>query len=802
MKAPLSWLKDHIDIELPPIEIAKILTMAGLEVDAIEQIELGFTHIVVGQVTATEPHPNADKLRIATVFDGTETHQVVCGAPNCRPGILSAFAKIGATLPDEEEGKTFKVKKSKIRGVESSGMLCSEKELKISDDHIGIIEFGPDMAVGTDLASYYSDAIFEVSLTPNLGHCANIIGIARELHAATELGLHPVRIHIQEEPHTSIQKETQVEVRDSELCPRYTCRLIKDVTIAPSPQWMQNRLLACGVRPINNVVDITNYVLLEMGYPLHAFDFDRLEGHQIIVRKASEKEPFTTLDGKEQVLSDEDLLICDAVKPVALAGIMGGENSEVSSTTKNILLESAYFNPTVIRRSSKRLGLMTEASKRFERGCDPNLAPIALDRAAMLMHELAGGKIVQGMIDKKEASFPAKQIDCRAERINTILGTKLAIGEIENIFQRLGFEFRWNGQDTFTVVVPTYRTDIDAEIDLIEEVARIYGYDNLNIVLPPFHSSQLPHSPVFLFERKIRSRMLSEGLQEFLTCDLVGPSILEVIDASVTDHEALVKVLNPTSIEQSCLRTSLLPGLLQVVKHNIDHQNQDISGFEIGRVHFKEGKTFREETALGIILTGKVHPNHWEDKPADTDFYDLKGIVDNMLQELGITKVTYKPNHFSFFHDGRQASILSNHLELGSIGEIHPAVLRKLGITQRIYFAEFNLSELHKLKSDARQMQPIAIYPCSERDWTFTIKENKAISVIFSHIHAIDSRLLEECQLLDIYRSPKIGEGLKNVTLRFIYRDTKKTIAQETVDQEHARITDRVRSLMSSSIET
>lgn len=797
MKAPLSWLKEHVNITLPPIEIAKILTMAGLEVDAIDQKELGFTHVVVGKVTATEPHPNADKLCIATVFDGTESHQVVCGAPNCRPGILTAFAKIGAVLPDEGE-KTFKVKKSKIRGVESNGMLCSEKELKISDVHEGIIEFGSDMIEGTDLADYYSDAIFEISLTPNLGHCANIIGIARELHALTETPLYKKEIVVKEENGTDISKDTNVEVKNSILCPRYTCRLIKDVTIAPSPQWMQNRLIACGVRPINNIVDITNYVLLEMGQPLHAFDFDLLEGKKIVVRKATDKEQFTTLDGKLHTLSEEDLLICDGSKPVALAGVMGGQNSEVNNTTKNILLESAYFNPTTIRRTSKRLGIVTEASKRFERGCDPNLAPIALDLAAMLMHELAGGKIVKGVIDKKEASFPAKKIQCRAERINKILGTKLAISEMENIFQRLGFEFRWDGQEAFTVVVPTYRGDINAEIDLIEEVARIYGYGNLNITPSPFNASQLPHSPVFLFERKIRSRMLSEGLQEFLTCDLIGPSILEVVDGVRANDESMVKVLNPTSIEQSCLRTSLLPGLLQVIKYNIDHQNPDISGFEIGRVHFKDGKTFREETALGVILTGKVHPNHWEDKPAEIDFYDLKGILDNMLNELGIVNVSYKPTHFPFFHNGRQASIFHNQVELGSIGEIHPSILRKLDITQRIYFAEFNLSELHKIKHDERQMQPIAIYPSSERDWTFTIKEHKAISSIFTHIHAVDSKLLEECQLLDIYRSPKIGDGMKNVTLRFIYRDKKKTIAQETVDQEHARITDRVRSLMSS----
>jgi len=798
MKVPLSWLKDYVDITLPPIEIAKMLTMAGLEVDAIDTIDLGFTHVVVGEVIETEPHPNADKLCLAKVNDGTDIHHVVCGAPNCRPGIKTALAKVGALLPDEGE-KPFKVKKSKIRGCESLGMLCSWKELKISDDNEGIIEFGEGVEIGANVAEIFQDSVFEISLTPNLGHCANLIGVARELHASTEEPLHLPNVKVKENDNEKIEGQVVVQVKDATLCPRYACRLIKNVKIEPSPQWMQNRLISSGIRPVNNIVDITNYVLLEMGHPLHAFDYDQLDGNEIIVRSASEGEKFVTLDEKERSLPKDALLICDGKKPVAIAGIMGGQNSEVSIETKNILLESAYFAPSSIRRTSKKLGLMTDASRRFERGSDPNMVEIALNRASMLMHEIASGEIVKGIIDIKESEFEEKIVDCRVSRANKILGTQLSVGEVESIFQRLGFSFTWDSEDTFNVTIPTYRVDISQEVDLIEEIARLFGFDNLHKPISAFHNSKMPHSEVFLFEREIRARMVSEGLQEFMTCDLIGPSLLEIVHGSLMDKESLVEVLNPTSIEQSCLRTSLLPGILQVVQYNCDRQNSDIAGFEIGRIHFKKGvDKYHEETVVGLVMTGKVDPHNWGEKSREVDFYDIKGVIENMLEEYGINDCIYKNNKLSFFHTGRQASVYVGSLELGTLGEIHPAITRRLGMSQRIFFAEFNLEDIFKCRCDSHQMKPIPVYPSSERDWTMTMREKTPMSDVFSIINSIDSRLLEECQVRDIYRSEKLGDGLKNVTLRFVYRDKKKTVSQEVVDREHARITDKTRSLITS----
>lgn len=790
MKIPLSWLKQYIDIELIPGQIAKILTNAGLEVDAIEKITSGFDQIVVVRVVAVQKHPDADKLCLAEVTDGQKIYHVVCGASNCRTGIKTAFAAVGATLVDEE-GKQFKIKKSKIRGVESYGMLCSPRELGISSEDDGIIEFAEHIKEGMDVAELYGDTLFEISLTPNLGHCQSLIGVARELSAATGLSVKFPQIHVQETG-GPIEKEVTLKILNQEACPRYVCRLIKGVTIAPSPDWLKAPLEACGIRSVNNVVDVTNYVLLEMGHPLHAFDVNHLEGKGIVVRNAKAGEHFVTLDDKDRLLEEGDLLICDKAKPVALAGIMGGLNSEVSEATKDILIESAYFAPNVIRKTSKRLGMFTDASKRFERGTDPNILVRSVDRAAMLIQEVAGGHVSQGIIEASAKEFPEKHIKCRLSRINGLLGTHLSVSEVETIFKRLELHFHWNGKDEFTLKIPTYRNDLHEEIDLIEEVARIYGYDNIKKATTHYTSTLLPHAPIFLFERQVRSRLISEGLQEFLTCDLIGPSLLKMIQGEKTAEDYFVKVLNPTSVEQSILRASLLPGLLQVIKYNWDHQNHDIAGFEVGRIHFKEGEQYKEQSIAGIMLSGKQRPGHWDVKARESDFFDLKGIVENLLDELQIKNISFQEGDASSFHPSRQASIYAGQLKVGMLGEVHPAIVRRLDVPQRLLFAEINLHDLFQLREMKQSIQDLPLYPGSERDWTITLREEEPIANVFDAIKSANSPLLENVSLLDIYRSDKIGKGLKNVTFRFFYRDHAKTISQEIVDIEHGHIITKV----------
>lgn len=799
MKVLLSWLKEYLALSQSPAEIAKILTMLGLEVEAIEMMPLSFEKVVVGKVLTVEKHPNADSLSVVTVSDGNQTVQVVCGATNCRPGLKTAFAPIGAKL-FEEPGKEFIIKKAKIRGIESFGMLCSGKELKLSDEDEGILEFNEEFREGTSLVDICSEAVFEVAITPNLGHCASILGIVRELSAAIRHPFHLPKIAFVEDPKHSIHDVAKVVVDDKVNCPRYACRVIQGLQVGPSPNWLQKRLEACGIRSINNVVDVTNYVLLEMGHPLHAFDYDLIEGHEIIVRKAKEGEKLITLDGKERHLNPENLVICDRTKPVAIAGIMGGNDTEVTAHTKNIILESACFHPKSIRRTSKKFGLQSEASRRFERGCDPNNVIAALERASMLIQKLAGGHVVSHMIDLKAHEFLEKKISCRVSRINQVIGIHISTSEIETVFHRLGFTYTLQDPHTFLVHIPTYRVDIQGEIDLVEEVARIYGYEN--IVKHPafFQSSQLPHAPIFIFEREARLRLIAEGLQEFLTCDLIGPNLAAIVENGVIKPEAIIHVSNPTSIEQSILRPSLLPGLLQLVKNNYDLQNHDISGFEIGRIHFKQGDQYKEQSAVGIVLTGLTRPYHWGRKPGEVDFYLLKGMIENVLSGLGVKDILFKPSHLNTFHNGRQAGIFAGSLAIGSLGEVHPAIVRTLDIPQRIFYAEFNLHDLIQVRVPETKMVDLPLYPSSERDWTITLKKEAPIQEVFTAVRSIQSLMLEEVCLLDVYENERLGKERKNVTLHFVYRDLKKTLSQAEVDAEHARLTQATLHLLGKDV--
>lgn len=783
MKAPLRWLKEFIDITQTPNQIGKILTSLGLEVDGIDRLQPGFSHVVIAKVLSTEPHPNADKLCIAQVSDGTETVQVVCGAPNCRPGIKTAFAKIGGEIGVGDA--KFKIKRAKIRGVESFGMLCSGKELGISNEEEGILEF-PDVAKeGTELDDLYSDTIFEIGLTPNLSHCMSILGIARELKAALNLKLLPKEIQITE---TGSPFKTTIEVIDKEGCPRYSARVVEGIKVGPSPDWLKQRLESVGIRPINNVVDVTNLVMMETGQPLHAFDLDKIKDNKIIVRSAQAGEKIVTLDGKERTLEAGMLLIADPKGPLAVAGVMGGQDSEVTDTTTRILIESAYFDPASIRKTAKKLGLSSDASKRFERGANPNQTVLSLDEASHMITQIAGGSIQSGKADIKAKNFDPKVIKCRLKRVNAILGTHISANEVENIFHRLGFETEWDGSDTFLVKVPTFRVDVLEEIDLIEEVARLYGYDNIEREPSRFEGSKMPHSPFFVFENEVRKKLIGEGLQEFITCDLIGPTALKVVQGNEDLKPNTIKVLNPVSVEQSFLRTSLMPGLLQVVKHNYDRESQEIAGFEVGRIHTRVGDKFEEETVVGIILSGNSNPTSYEPKPQEFDFRDLKGILENFLELLGVQKTSFRPSTNPALHPGRQAAIYVGGLEIGMFGEVHPQVARRLDVDARVLYGELNLADLMKVRLKDIKMKELSVFPASERDWTLTILEKASVQQVIDAIKSVPSNLLEAVYLSDMYRSSSLGADKKNATFHFVYRDAKGTIEQETVDKEHERI--------------
>ncbi len=788
MKIPLSWLRHYLKTPLSPEQIENALTLGGIEIEKIEKTGGSFSGIVVATVTQAVPHPEADRLQIATVFDGKEYYQVVCGGKNCRTGLKTAFAPIGATLLDEE-GKVFKIKKGKIRNVESFGMLCSKKELHLAkDDEGGIIECDPLLPEGTDFSSLYTDYIFHISLTPNLGHCMSAIGIARELSALLNIPLTSHTYSVSEDPSLPIEKKIDVEIQDAAHCKRYACRIIQDIAVGPSPEKIKQLIESSGMKSINNVVDIANLVMLELGQPLHIFDYDSLIEKKIIVKLTAEETPFVGLDEVTRNLSEGTLIISDGKRPLAIAGVLGSLDSSVNENTKNILIEAACFSPSIVRKMMKSLGLRTEAAIRFEKGIDIEGVPTALDYAAQLIKEFAGGTVNKGMVDKLGSVRPPVEIRCRTSHVNKILGTQLATSEIAGILGRLDIAILQEMKDLLVVEPPSYRNDLISEIDLIEEVARIYGYNTIPRKVPSHISSSMTHAPAYEIEKRARDALLQEGLQECITCDLTSPKLAELCLEKSLGEDNLIRVLHPSSIDQSVLRSTLLPCLLEVARLNQDHQNEDLSLFEVGRIHFKQKEEFVEQAVAGVLLTGSRVPYHWDPKPSEVDFFDLKGIVENFFSFLGIRDISFEPSHLENFHPFRQAKIKQGDMLVGVLGEVHPAHRKVLGLKRRIYFAEVNLQALLPFLAKVIAYVPHSIYPGTERDWTITLNKAVTFKSLMESIANIPSRLLEKVSLVDIYTSKELGENQKNVTLRFLYRDKEKTIAFEAAEKEHERI--------------
>lgn len=783
MRVPLSWLKDYVKFELSNDELSDVLTLAGLEVDKVEPTPFSFHGVIVGEVKETKPHPNADKLKVAQVFDGSETLQVVCGASNCAAGMKVALATIGGVLTDKE-GKTFKIKKSKIRDIESFGMLCAEEELGLAESSDGIMVLDDNAKVGTDLTELLGDVIFEISLTPNLGHCMSMFGMARDVAALLDVKAKKPPIHLES---GSEQCDVSVDIQDSKNCYRYSCRKIRGVKVGPAPEWMQRRLENSGIRSINNIVDVTNYIMLELGQPLHAFDAKKVQGQKIYVQSTENEITFKTLDGEKRKIPSNTLMIHDEKRPIAVAGVMGGADSEVDEKTTDIILEGAHFNPSAVRRASKALGLRSESSARFERGVDYEMVTIALDRAAGLIAKLGHGTVDEGKIDSIAKEQKKRLIKVRLARTNAILGTTLSLNEIESFFKRLEMEVKVEGE-TLIVTIPSYRNDIHYEIDLIEEVARIFGYNNIKKREARVVNSPLPHTPIYLMEKKVRTRLIGSGLQEVLTCDLISPQLSELSIEKTLGEREEIHVLRPSSVDQSILRISLLPGMLQTVKHNFDRQNEDLSIFEVGKIHFKDGDHYRERLTAAILLTGKMRSHHWGIKAEDVDFFDLKGILENLLEGFRVSGGSFEPTHLKSFHPGIQGEVTAQGLRLGVLGEVHPNRLKQLGIEKKVYYAQLDLHDLMGVTGKEKKMTSLPQFPGSDRDWTVTLHHDVPLGKIFQMIKAFPSKLLKEYYLLDLYESEKLGADKKNITFRFTYRSEKQTVEQPQVEKEHKRL--------------
>lgn len=771
MKLPLSLIKSFIPLNLPPAKIGETLTLLGLEIDRIENAEPSFAKVIVAEVRSAQKHPDAKQLQIATVFDGKSEHTVVCAAANCRAGLRTAFAPDGAILTDRD-GKQRRIEKATVRGVLSHGMLCSAGELHLSEESQEIMELPEEFSPGQDLAQLLWDPVFEISLTPNLGHCMSALGVARELSAALQIPLHkfnPVSF-----PSHSPMALSAI---DGTLCPRYTCALVEGVEKGASPFWLQNQLRACGQKSINLIVDAANWVMMKWGQPLHAFDADRLEGGRIEVRAAEKPLIFLGLDGVEREVPKGTLLIWDAKKPVAIAGVMGGANSSVTESTKRILLEAAVFDPISIRNTSKALGLRTESSQRFEKGVDPS----GLERALFETAALLKGA-VKGFAGTQKEKAP-KMVPYRPERINHILGTRLSETEIEEILGRLEIQLQ-NGK----AQIPSYRNDLNEEIDLSEEVARIYGYNHIEKSLPRCTLSPLQNDPLFDFVEGTKRRLAALGLMECLSCDLISSKLADISREITPPSMQFLKTVYSKSEEFSVLRTSLLPGLLQTVQGNFAQKNRDLSLFEVGRIHFLQEGRAVECPMAAILLTGKRSPHHWGQKSPDTDFFDLKGMLEGLLS------ASFKASNHLSMHPGRQADLFAGSLILGSLGEVHPALLKKFDIDQRVYYAELNLQNLFEVRKTHFKIAPLPLFPASERDWTVPLDLALPIERIFENIHSVRSPLLESVELLDLYRPE--GAEKKNATFRFVYRDLLKTISLEEVEAEHKKILETVAKLL------
>jgi len=791
MKVSLSWLKEFLDLNVSPEKISEVLTLAGLEVDGLDKIGSNFSGVVVAKVLSTEQHPNADRLCIAKVFDGTEELQIVCGAKNCRPGLITALAKIGATLPPDESGKPFKIKKGKLRDVESYGMLCAANELGLSSEGEGIMELSEDLVLGTDISSLFSDVIFDISLTPNLGHCLSVYGIAKELSAFLNIPLKkPEANAIEKGP--DVNTLLKVEVKDTERCIRYMARVVKNVKVGPSPDFLKKKLESCGLRSINNIVDVSNLVMFELGQPLHMFDYDKIASHRIIVASNTPYTKMKTLDGGERELSKELLLICDEKGPLAIGGIMGGDDSAVTDDTKNIVIEAALFSPQAIRKGCKDLSLKTDSSQRFERGLDAEGLKLAIDKAAEILSAIAGGEVASGIIDKNIHPFIAKKITCRIERIQRLIGIDISLREVASLFARLQIKVVKEHPDALEVLIPSYRNDLNEEIDLIEEVVRLYGYNNVPKRKPLHISSSITDAPMYLLENLVRDRLISEGLQELITCDLISPSLSELTKEPGNKEFQALSVMQSKSLDYSVLRSTLLGGLLQCVKYNIDHQCSTFSGFEVGRIHFKQGEKIEELSCAAIVLTGIASPHYHDPKPRAVDFYDLKGMIENLIAFFKIEGAAFEPSHLHNFQPGRQARLKCGDITLGVIGEVHPATLQKIDISQRVYYAEINLHEVMAAQKREIRVKPLAQFPGSERDWTLTVKRETSVAHILQAIYSETSPTLEQVFMIDLFESEKLGKDRKNVTLRFSYRDKEKTLSLETVEAEHAKLTQKV----------
>jgi len=773
MKVPLQWLKEYIKIDMKPEALADKLTMAGMEVGAIEYHGKNISDVVAGKIKAVERHATKPDILICQVDTGIKILQIVTKAKNVKVGDKVPVALHGATLPSG-----IKIENRELHGVESFGMLCSKVELGLAESAEGILILDKDTAIGEDIRKVLGigGAVLDIDVLPNRIDILSILGVSREIGAVLNRKVSSPLFKVKGSP-GSLKDAVKISVKDKDLCPRYMARVIKSVKIKPSPEWMQERLVACGMRPINNIVDITNYVLLEMGQPLHAFDLNLLKDKTLIVRRAEKGEKIATIDGEKREVGG-CLVIADAQKPIAVAGIMGGANTEVVDSTKDILLESAYFDPKTIHRAEKNLKLRTESSIRFDRGVDWVGVEAALDRAAALMEQHAGGKVIADKIDIKSKGRKPKKIILRPKRVNDILGTNLKMPEISAILKRLGFKVKGT-----SIEIPLFRAgDIEREIDVIEEIARIYGYERIPVTLPDLKIKNIKGTTEDQAKR-IKTILIDAGLNEAITYSMLPPSI----DLGIVEkHGEYIKILNPISDDLSVMRTSILPSLLNVLKFNLNRQVEDVNVFEVGKIFYREKGTNIEKAELAAVMYGK-RAYRYDGKSESTDFYQAKKIVEDVLAYLGAA-YELKENALPGYHPSRSAAIYKKEKMIGVFGELHPDAARKLEIEKPVYVITLNLDEVLNIKKLPPKFKEIPSYPAIKRDIAMIVPYGVSNKAIVSEIKASGGELAEEIILFDKYEGGQIEKGYYSLAYSVTYRNPNRTLTDQEVNAKHEEI--------------
>jgi phenylalanyl-tRNA synthetase beta chain len=782
MLVPIKWLKDYVDIKIDSKSYADAMTMSGSKVERIEELGKEIDNVVVGKILKTEKHPDADKLTIAQCDVGTEVIQIVTGADNIKEGDYIPIAKNGSTLPGG-----VKIKKGKLRGIESNGMMCSAQELALELDNLpeelldGIYILDKEYPLGADIKDILglNDTVIEFEITNNRPDCLSIIGIARETAATFEKVMRYPETGFKENAE-NIKDFIDVQVENTELCPRYSARMVKNIVIKDSPAWMQERLIKAGVRPISSIVDITNYVMLELGQPMHAFDYRDLEDKKIIVRNAVQGEAIKTLDEVERKLDESMLVIADGTKPTGIAGVMGGYGSEIKNDTSAVIFECANFAPVNIRMTSKKLGLRTEASSRYEKGIDPELITMAMDRACSLVEQIGAGEVVGGKIDIYPAPKKARKLKLKVKKARDFIGAQ-DITEEMIVKYLTSLEFKVEVKEDLEITVPTFRDDVNVDVDLIEEIARLYGYDKIPTDLMDTTFTQGGKNYRQKIRDMVKTNMAAQGLYEVLTYSFVSPGVYNKINLKAENPlRNAIKLTNPLGEDQGIMRTTMIPNMLEVISRNYNRKIADGQFFELAKVYLSEVlplvELAEEKETLTIGMYGNV------------DFFDIKGVVENLLEELNIDKYRILSSNNDSMHPGRTAELLINNKRVGCLGEVHPDVLDNYDIPVVVYIAELNFEEILQQSDMNIKYRSLPKYPSVARDIAIVVTEEITAGQVEEIIRNKGGKLIEEVKLFDIYRGSQIEEGYKSMAYSIVYRSDEKTLSEEDIAKVHNKI--------------